>query len=78
MINIVQVTWISRITFNVMQVTGAATNALKILIREGLFSNWFDKLPNVSKLEVSLVSFHCSTIYSASGRNSRKETQKDQ
>jgi subfamily B ATP-binding cassette protein MsbA len=27
---------ISRITFNVMQVTGAATNALKILIREGL------------------------------------------
>ena len=27
---------ISRITFNVMQVTGAATNALKIFIREGL------------------------------------------
>ena len=27
---------VSRITFNVMQVTGAATNALKILIREGL------------------------------------------
>ena len=27
---------ISRITFNVMQVTGAATNALKILVREGL------------------------------------------
>tara|TARA_Y100001970_G_scaffold285454_1_gene405267 strand:- start:3081 stop:5852 length:2772 start_codon:yes stop_codon:yes gene_type:complete len=27
---------ISRITFNVMQVTGAATNAIKILIREGL------------------------------------------
>ena len=27
---------VSRITFNVMQVTGAATSALKILIREGL------------------------------------------
>ena len=27
---------VSRITFNVMQVTGAATNALKVLIREGL------------------------------------------
>ena len=27
---------ISRITFNVMQVTGAATNALKVLFREGL------------------------------------------
>ena len=27
---------VSRITFNVMQVTGAATNALKVLIREGI------------------------------------------
>ena len=27
---------VSRITFNVMQVTGAATNALKVVIREGL------------------------------------------
>ena len=73
---------LSRITFNVMQVTGAVTNAIKILIREGLlvvglvtyliYLNW--QLAAV----LFIVSPFIATIVSLASRRLRKISSKIQ